>query len=162
MPMIANPSANMSAGDASQAGFHFSHNFEASDLATRSALELLSVHMSRAGIGPEDQATLELILAEALNNVTEHAYAGTTGPVVLVLCTSDLGITCRITDRGKPMPNNDAPNPDLPEISPPDELPEGGFGWNIIRCLTQDLRYSREGPWNSLTLVVPLSDTAFA
>lgn len=141
-------------------GFQFAHEFQAGDMATRGVLEQLTEQLAAVGIGAEDLASLEIILAEALNNVTEHAYAGTTGPIILVLCGCADTYKCRISDRGKPMPYGEAPDPDLPDIEPPDILPEGGFGWHIIRCLTSELQYCRDGPWNSLTLVVPMSGAA--
>lgn len=115
--------------------------------------------LSRDGIRDDDLWTLELILAEALNNVTEHAYAGASGPVELEVEQRAGGLCCRVSDHGRPMPDDDAPNPPLPVIEPPDHLPEGGFGWHIIRSLTADLTYRRLEGCNTLTMLVPASGT---
>jgi len=136
----------------------FARNFTAGDRATRSVLEELVAGLASAGIGGDDLATIELILAEALNNVVEHAYAEEPGPVELSVAMHRSGLSCQIIDTGRPMPTGDAPNPSLPTINPPEEIPEGGFGWHIIRCLTTDLSYRREGPRNTLSMMVPLSE----
>ena len=36
-----------------------------------------------------------------------------------------------------------------------EDLPEGGFGWFLIRTLTLDLEYERDGGFNKLRFVVP-------
>ena len=88
---------------------------------------------------------VELAAAEALNNIVEHAYCNReTGEIKLVahIDTSSLYLT--IVDAGVPMPDAQPPLPrggPLPsEIS---ELPEGGFGWTIIRQLCEDVHYQR-------------------
>lgn len=136
----------------------FSRSFTAGDRATRRVLEDLVAGLSLAGITGDDLATVELILAEALNNVVEHAYADAPGPVDLLVERHRRGLSCRISDTGRPMPNGDAPDPPLPTIAPPTDIPEGGFGWHIIRCLTTDLSYKRDGARNTLSMLVPLSE----
>lgn len=135
----------------------FSRHFAADDRATRGVLRDLVGALHGAGIGAEDVATVELILAEVLNNIAEHAYAERPGPVRLTVATGPGGLACRIADRGRPMPAGGAPDPGLPHIAPPQALPEGGFGWHLIRSLTSDLVYCREAGWNTLNLRVPLS-----
>ncbi len=94
------------------------------------------------------------MLAEVLNNVAEHAYgragwAGGGGGV-----GRPGGVRCRVTDRGHPMPGGEPPEGLLPAVQPHD-LPEGGFGWFLIRELSRDLRYARIGGENVLSFVVP-------
>ena len=38
------------------------------------------------------------------------------------------------------------------------DLPEGGFGWYLIRTLTTDLTYLREGICNTLSFCVDVDD----
>ena len=135
----------------------FALRFTASDMATRDVLQDLVSGLSNAGINGDDLATVELILAEALNNVTEHAYADGPGPVELSVQMQRRALACQIVDRGRPMPSGDAPDPPLPPIGPMVNMPEGGFGWHIIRCLTTDLTYRRVGKRNTLSLRVPLT-----
>lgn len=133
----------------------FYREFTSGDHATRAVLADLVETLSGNGVLPDTLWTLELILAEALNNVTEHAYEEGGGPVELEVMQRVDGLECRISDHGKPMPSDDAPNPPLPVIEPPDSLPEGGFGWHIIRSLTTDLTYRRSNGRNILTMLVP-------
>jgi len=133
-------------------------SFTAGDMATRRVLADVMAGLIKAGLNDEDLATVELILAEALNNVVEHAYADGPGPVELSVALQSFGLACMITDTGRPMPTDDAPDPPLPVIEPPADLPEGGFGWHIIRCLTSDLTYRRDGAQNHLSMTVPLMD----
>jgi serine/threonine-protein kinase RsbW len=146
--------------DSPQRGTRFHRAFTAGDRATREVLADLVAALSRGGIHEDDLWTLELILAEALNNVTEHAYAGGCGPVELEVVQRCDGLACRVSDRGRPMPGDDPPDPPLPAIEPPDTLPEGGFGWHIIRCLSTELTYRRDGGWNTLTMLVPTAGTS--
>jgi len=135
----------------------FARRFPAGDRETRRVLADLIDGLGQAGVGEDDRSNAELILAEVLNNIAEHAYADGVGPVELRVEVRRSGLACQIADRGQPMPASDAPDPDLPLIAPPDHLPEGGFGWHIIRCLTSDLRYARDRGWNRLTMHMPWS-----
>ncbi len=96
---------------------------------------------------------VEIVLAEVLNNVVEHAYAEHgRGLVELEVEHGPAALAFRIRDEGLPMPGGDAPAGlahDL-DVSAQD-LPEGGFGWFLIRELTEDLRYRRVGNRNELT-----------
>lgn len=139
-------------------GAHFARQFVSGDLATRTVLADLVAGLAGAGLRDDDLSTVELILAEALNNVAEHAYCDAPGPVKLNIELRPSALACRIADQGRPMPNGDVPNPPLPVIEPPDTLPEGGFGWHIIRGLTRDLTYRRCAGWNTLTMTVPLGE----
>lgn len=99
-----------------------------------------------------------IALAEALNNVEEHAYAGETGlPVAVDLQVDEASLLCAIRDRGasladKPLPPDRMP---LPDPDKPELWPEGGFGWPILYHLTDDLRYERKGDWNELSFRIP-------
>ena len=135
----------------------FWRQFAATDHDTRETLESLMKVLGSAGVGAEDSSNIELILAEALNNVAEHAYAEGAGPVELTVVLQQGGVACTIADRGRPMPMGVVPSPVLPVIAPPDDLPEGGFGWHIIRCLATDLTYQRDTAQNRLSLRVPWS-----
>jgi serine/threonine-protein kinase RsbW len=110
-----------------------------------------------AGLAPDRRGTAELVLAEVLNNVAEHAYADRSGTVEVTLSSGTCGVSCTIVDHGVAMPGDALPAGRLPvgtDIALQD-LPEGGFGWHLIRTLTLDLAYARIGGRNQLSFTLP-------
>jgi serine/threonine-protein kinase RsbW len=106
------------------------------------------------GQRPQDVDTIEIILAEALNNVVEHAYEGEEGKGEIRLNMRKRGssLMIEIRDRGRPMPNGRVPvgNHPMCEFNPKDAMPEGGYGWFLIRELVLDLIYDRKDGENIL------------
>ena len=135
----------------------FHRRFAADDIETRATLEALSLALREEGLDAEVISNAELILAEVLNNVVEHAYADGTGPVEISVSILPDGLRCQVMDHGRPLPEGMLPPLATPAAAP-DSLPEGGFGWHIIRCLTSDLSYHRDGESNRLCLHVPWTD----
>lgn len=98
----------------------------------------------------------ELVLAEVLNNITEHAYASHAGTGVIrtELQFTETRMTARIRDTGHPMPQNRLPDgTDMPQ---PEDHPEGGFGWGLIHMLTDEIVYRRAQGENCLDLTLRL------
>jgi serine/threonine-protein kinase RsbW len=104
------------------------------------------------GLAPDDRGTAEIVLAEVLNNIVEHAYASFPGKIRLHLSLGQGVLVCRVEDDGVAMPTGAAPNG---RLSDPNDLPEGGFGWHLIRTLSTDLVYERDGPMNRLRFSLP-------
>lgn len=102
----------------------------------------------------EAQGRLELVLAEVLNNIVEHAYAGTVGDISIRLVRTACGIDCCIRDAGRPMPDLCPPHGGLIAWEA-DAPPEGGFGWHLIHLLTEGLHYRRAGAQNELRFHLP-------
>lgn len=123
-------------------------------LGVRLALQRLAGSSLFEGLCPDTRDATELVLAEVLNNVVEHAYAGRRGAIGLHLSGVDGGVLCVVRDSGRPMPGAVLPKGDPPAIRP-DDPPEGGFGWYLIRSLARDLRYRRAGERNLLRLRIP-------
>lgn len=110
----------------------------------------------RPRLGPGSGA-VEIVLAEALNNVVEHAYAGKGGRIALRLTVTPREVRARIGDSGRPMPGLALP----PGLCPHRllhgdvlDLPEGGFGWLLIRELASVISYRQQDGRNLLRLVV--------
>lgn len=104
---------------------------------------------------PEDvRGAAELVLAEALNNVVEHAYARFSGTVRIMMTRKDDGLRVVIEDDGLEMPGYDLPAGELAEPKQTEELLEGGYGWFLIRRLTKSLAYRRLGGCNRLSFLL--------
>ncbi|HEX9858159.1 MAG TPA: ATP-binding protein, partial [Paracoccaceae bacterium] len=106
-----------------------------------------------------ERGTAELVLAEVLNNIVEHAYASASGDIELTLHLHQSELVCRIEDRGLPMPGERLPVGDLRRIDG-DDLPEGGFGWHLIRTLSRELNYRRINGRNQLSFRLDAGQSA--
>lgn len=104
------------------------------------------------GLSQDDRSTAEIVLAEVLNNIAEHAYSDGEGPIRLWLGWATGRLVCRIEDEGSPMPGGAPPQGRAPR---PEELAEGGFGWHLIRSLADDLGYERARGVNRLYFTLP-------
>lgn len=107
----------------------------------------------------EDAGTVELVLAEALNNVIEHALTSTGSDTVIEIRGhyGAEGLQLSIIDRGLPMPHGRTPHALAPNVDVSvEEMPEGGFGWYMIHSLAKDVRYARVGGRNHLTVLIEI------
>jgi serine/threonine-protein kinase RsbW len=131
--------------------------------AVREGLQALFGTLLSRGLSPADHDTAELVLAEVLNNIVEHAYARGDGLIEITLSQSPGALIFRVTDSGAPMPGGTLPDRRLPvgDLSsrPLADLPEGGFGWFLIHSLSHDLSYRREGGKNRLSFRLKTADT---
>ncbi|ANB32936.1 serine/threonine-protein kinase RsbW [Rhodovulum sulfidophilum] len=138
---------------------------EATPLGVRAALLEM-----RARFGPSmpfdgSLGMAEIVLAEVLNNIVEHAYSGgRSGPIELRLVRAGIWLRVDVRDYGRPMPGESLPdaekiNADMAGAEfRPETAPEGGFGWFLIRAFARDLDYSRNGNQNRLRFTVPLNE----
>ena len=117
----------------------------------------------REEVGEDTLGRTELILAEVMNNITEHAGSDQTieerlyAPLIhLSIASHVTGLACAISDDGQSLPNDCLQPRALQDVVYPD-LPEGGFGWFLIHDLTQSLCYYREGSRNFLAFTVPFA-----
>lgn len=137
---------------------NFTVSFFGSAMAVRDALGNMKQHLLGFDIGEDDSAVFELIAAEVLNNIVEHAYADRTdGRISLWCCQESDGLHLKFEDEGVAMPGNSVPGSKKTNTAVDlYDLPEGGFGWSMIHELTKDLTYRRDGSRNVLTLRIPL------
>ncbi len=121
--------------------------------AVRNALAAIMGGLEGLRLTADEAANLQLLLAEVLNNVSEHAYPDDpTGLVELHLRREERNLVCRVVDTGRPMPADALPGARLPDFgNSTDDLPEGGFGWFLIHTLARDLQYRRRDGRNVLT-----------
>ncbi|MDZ7905785.1 MAG: ATP-binding protein [Cypionkella sp.] len=106
------------------------------------------------------RGTAEIVMAEALNNIVEHAYAAGAGAIEISVDLGETGLNCTIADYGTPMPGHSLPQGAPHALNDMDDLPEGGFGWFLIRTLAQDLQYSRIRDQNFLRFRLPAHELA--
>lgn len=118
----------------------------------RDALAATKASISTFALLSEEVFAAELVLAEALNNVVEHALQNVNEPWFhLEVARHGRGLNVLITDPGSPMPDGHLPIGTRPALhSQPEDLPESGFGWFLIRELARDLDYRREEGLNTL------------
>lgn len=100
----------------------------------------------------------QIVLAEVLNNIVEHAYADSPGEIFIGLAHHPDGVWVTIKDRGHAFPKEELPQGLLPEMGSLADLPEGGFGWYLIRTLVRNLTYLRADGQNNLSFCLPYED----
>lgn len=127
------------------------------NFAVRDALDLFITALGPLELEPEERAAVELVLAEALNNIVEHAYpeVSSKGPITITGRHDRDGLHINILDKGLAMPGGQTPL-GLPPSIDVDlfDLPEGGFGWFLIKDLAKDVNYSHVNGENRLNLRV--------
>jgi len=144
----------MKAQRSPQAEYSFSFKVHGTPTSVRTILADLRQRLADSGVVPDQCGTIEIAVAEALNNIVEHAYAPSCeGPLWLSATISPKMIEVKLRDRGNALPGLQLPRTDLPDASGPLEtLPEGGFGWYLIHDLTNELSYVRQEGENHLLM----------
>jgi serine/threonine-protein kinase RsbW len=142
-----------------EAPMRYRQRFAAEPTAVRAALRGAVARFARQ-IGHADAGALELTLAEVLNNIVEHAYAGEDGSISLSIEAGGPALRCEVVDQGRAMPGLSPPPGHSPDslAAQRDLLGEGGWGWHLIRSLTQDLDYVRIGAENRLSFRIDLTE----
>ncbi len=126
----------------------------------RQGLHRITEILKSWDIGGDDLLRAEILLAEVLNNVVEHACADLPPSeidVSLELRGTDLHIS--VNDRGRAMPEGKLPvaQPGL-RGSDCAQFREGGYGWALIRDIASDLHYSRVSGRNTLSMTLQCTE----
>ncbi|WP_299872515.1 ATP-binding protein [uncultured Cocleimonas sp.] len=95
---------------------------------------------------------LELALVEAVNNIVIHAYEGVPGNSIKAdYKKTDDNIIITLTDFGKQFSakdkNAESKSDDI------DALPEGNWGIDLIESIVDEIKRSRTGNSNTLTII---------
>ncbi|MBK5925925.1 ATP-binding protein [Rhodobaculum claviforme] len=123
----------------------------------RAALAQVRAALDGLGLTPECHGDIELVVAEVLNNIVIHAYGHQPGPIDVALTLAEGVLDCEVRDKGRPMPGLAAPPGDPARLDlGRDAVPEGGFGWFLIRRHARCVRYARKEGMNRLSLSLPL------
>jgi len=123
----------------------------------RAALALSRRTLRDWGLDAPAAGSAEIVLAEVLNNIVEHACArAPDGEIALRLSLCGRGVAVCIVDNGAAMPGLRLPDGRHGQRAlAAGDLPEGGFGWALIRSLSEDLAYRRECGRNHLSFRLP-------
>jgi len=117
----------------------------------RALLAEIRTTLDAHGLQSEELASIELVLAEAMNNIVEHAYRDSSGDVSFSMMPGPKGLHVRLVDTGAALPDGQMPLGQRHEPGTAfEDLAEGGFGWFLIRELARDLTYERENGRNLL------------
>ncbi|MEM6303429.1 MAG: ATP-binding protein [Pseudomonadota bacterium] len=133
---------------------------QAGEMAVRDALKDIVSELGPLALDVEEVSTIELVLAEALNNIVEHAYPvpGDDQPIDISCRLRSDGLHVTIQDRGSPMPDGKVPLGQSHDLNVDVmDLPEGGFGWFLIQDLAKDVNYQRHDSMNRLDLRIALA-----
>lgn len=125
------------------------HVIAADPAAVRALLIALEQGPALAHLSVDERDCTLLVLAEVLNNVVEHGYGGSPGWIGLVPGLHRNGRDWRIVDRSaQPLPFA------CLGATMPDGPAEGGFGWPLIRALTERLALRRRRGFNVVSVQV--------
>lgn len=133
---------------------------ESDPIAVRNSLATLLACPILRSLDDTTRDTAEIVLAEVFNNIVEHAYANNSGEINVTLHQQSEGIYVVVCDSGHPLPLGELPLGALPSIDLSKELPEGGFGWFLIRSLVQRLSYKRNDTCNQVSFLLPAQPKA--
>ena len=127
--------------------------------AVTASLRKIRAHLEDCPTLSQLDGTWEIVVAEVLNNIVEHAYAGDPqGDISLELDFAPSALCANFRDAGNAMPGNVAPAGKAADLDvPTEDMPEGGFGWHLIRMLTRELEYERVEDRNHLTIEMDLA-----
>lgn len=116
-------------------------------------MDEICLWMMQADASDVDITNVQIVLGEALNNIIEHGFEREgTGIISVEISLSDSGIVVSLCDDGiafTPPKVAALPLRDQDDFS---NLPEGGFGWFLIKEITSSTEYNRISNKNYLVL----------
>ena len=133
--------------------------YTSSNLGTRQAMKALLHGLNPWQLSATDKGKIQVALVEVLNNIVKHAYRNQGSGIIEITCQpfpAHLGF--EITDSGIPLPAHCLTNDHMSAVDIQASLPEGGFGWFLIRQLSYDITHERHKGKNHLYLKIRLED----
>lgn len=158
---VVQPKQNADTGQSATSGLRFV--FPGNPVGVRNALSGILGGLQFLELSADEYGTIELVLAEVMNNIVEHAYADNPdGIIELVIMPTNSGLFCIVCDDGNPMPDGNVPMGCKSSVDcEVDGLPEGGFGWFLIRDLARDIEYTRSSHKNRLSFRILVGTSRF-
>lgn len=112
--------------------------------------EFLEQLAGSCGISMPQQMEIKLALDEAVTNVIQYAYPGTSGDIHIDVACENKQLKITITDKGiafNPLENKE------PDVTLPlEERPIGGLGIFLVKQLMTDVSYQRSDGYNILKM----------
>jgi anti-sigma regulatory factor (Ser/Thr protein kinase) len=131
---------------------HHRFSFESRPREVVAALDRIESVLLGQGLAAEVAQELRLVAEEGLTNILRYAYAVEgEGRIEVALTMDEAQVRLVLRDRGRPFNPLAEPPPALE--APPAERPLGGLGIHLIRSLTDEQSYAREGAENVLVLL---------
>lgn len=115
---------------------------------------LVDVALAGLGCDPSLCHDASLAVAELVNNVHEHEYAGGRGPVLIRLRRSAAELELEVESEGPPFDLQAALDA---ERDPLVNLEGGGFGLNLVAALFDSIQGLRDGEVNRTRLTKSLT-----
>lgn len=112
--------------------------------------EFLEQLADSCGISTPQQMEIKLALDEAVTNIIQYAYPGTTGDIRIDIECDNRKLKITITDKGIPFNPLENKEPDI--TLPLEERPIGGLGIFLVKQLMADVSYQRSDGYNILTM----------
>ncbi len=140
----------------------FACSFTATHMDTRSGISSIVAQLRSLGVPGARADEVQIALTEAVNNVVEHAYeSAPPGDVRIRAELYPERLWINIQDAGAPFPRGKLPEGKPADVNVPAEcLPEGGFGWFLIRELASQVQYERSEGNNNLSLCFEIKVTS--
>lgn len=133
--------------------------YTSSNLGTRQAMKALLHGLNPWQLSATDQGKIQVALVEVLNNIVKHAYRNQGSGIIEITCQPFSGhLGFEIADSGIPLPAHCLTNDHMSAVDIQASLPEGGFGWFLIRQLSYDITHKRHKGKNHLYLKIRLED----
>ena len=134
--------------------------FPAREIAVRRALQSTCQALKALGTEAAALGIVEIVLAEVTNNIVEHAYsAQSSGTITLSCIKRTTNIRFEVIDQGNMLPGGEIPSKQEHDLTIDlDNLPEGSFGWGLIRDMTMNLAYRRCEGQNILRFSISLTE----
>ena len=123
-------------------------------LSVRSTLAAIRNDFLYQGHQAAEFLKIEMVLAEALNNIAEHGGPSVQDSPIVIKWHYEQGVFSAIlVDRGSPYPAAVITETGGPRLDVADtDFPEGGFGWHIISQLCDTVHYQRNANRNQLAI----------
>ena len=130
----------------------------ATELSVRKMLVKLRQQYRDMGLNEDTCSSVEIAVAEALNNIVGHACANQPDAVICLDLSRDAThVFVQVQDPGVALPGWNLPEGRRPNLEVArDDLPEGGFGWGLIHMVSDRLGYSRIDGQNRLKMWIAL------